>query len=139
MERDLSFYIRIERLKQARKREKIDEKELLDFLTELKNKKLVFNSQGELLEKIKRTFKDKNLPSKEKIRKIAIKVGYKIKYVTKKVEKELEKCPICDSPLFEKYDVNLKGEKSVIYYFCKFCGFKTKDKRDLPIKFRFIL
>lgn len=139
MEKNLSFFIRIEKLKQARKKEKVDEKEIIKLLNELKNRKFVFKSQSDLLNYIREKFKDKNLPSKEKIRRIAIKVGYRIRYVTRKIKKFLEDCPVCGSSLAEKYIENLNGEKVILYYFCKFCKYKTKDKRDLPIKFKFIL
>ncbi|MEM0324457.1 MAG: hypothetical protein QXW35_00985 [Candidatus Aenigmatarchaeota archaeon] len=139
MEKNISFFVKIEKLKKARKREKASEKEIFEILKDAYNKKIVFKSQDKLIKYLKEKVGNKNLPSKEKIRKIIIKVGYKIKYSTKKVDKELNKCPICFSPLFEKYSINLRNEKIIEYYYCKFCNFKTKDKRDLPIKLKFIL
>lgn len=139
MEKNLSFFIRIEKLKQARKKEKVEESEIFKILKECYNKRIVFSSQGKLIEYIKNKVGDKILPSREKIRRLAIKAGYKIKYFTKKIEKEMDRCPICNSPFFEKYSTNLKNEKITEYYYCKVCKFKTKDKKDLPIKFKFIL
>lgn len=139
MERNLTFFIRIEKLRAARNKERASEKEIYDLLKGAYEKRLVFRSQGELIKFLKDNLKDKILPSKEIIRKIAIRVGYKIKYFTKRVEEEYEECPICGSPLTKITTHNIKGEPVILEYECKFCKFKTKDKKDLPIKFKFIL
>lgn len=139
MEKNLAFFIRIEKLRKSAKKKKIEKNVVLKTLREAYENRIIFKSQKDLILYLQSKFKDKKLPSKEKIRKAAIIAGYKIKYFTKKIEKEFEKCPICSSNFSEHYSINLKGEKILDFYFCKFCGFKTKDKKDLPIKFKFIL
>lgn len=137
--KDLKFFITLEKLRKAREKEKASEREIMKVLIDSYNNRIYFNSLSELINYLKSKFPDKNLPKKELIRRIAIRAGYKIKYVCKRVEKPLEKCPICGLPLFEKISFNLKGEKTVEYYYCKFCNYKSRDRRDLPTKFKFIL
>ncbi|MEM5828067.1 MAG: hypothetical protein QW197_01005 [Candidatus Aenigmatarchaeota archaeon] len=139
VQKNLKFFITIEKLKKAREKERVSEKEVMKVLIDSYNQRINFNSLSILINYLKSKFPDKILPKKEIIRRIAIRAGYKVKYVCKKVEKPLEKCPICGLPLFEKFSYNLKGEKVVDYYYCKFCGYKSRDRKDLPIKFKFIL
>ena len=139
MEKNLLFFIRIEKLKAARKKERASEKEIYNLLKNAYEKRIIFRSQSELINYLKDNLKDKLLPSKEIIRKVAIKVGYKIKYSTKRIDKEYRECPVCGSPLTKIITHNIKGEPVISEYECKFCKFKTKDKKDLPIKFKFIL
>jgi len=138
MERNLSFFIRIEKLRAARKREKASEKEIYDLLKKAYEKRIIFKSQSELIKFLRENIKNKNLPLKKVIREIAIRVGYKIKYFTKRTRKEYENCPVCGKFLSKVTAFNIKKESIILEYVCKFCKFKTKDKKDLPIKFKFI-
>ncbi|MEM0480610.1 MAG: hypothetical protein QXQ14_00245 [Candidatus Aenigmatarchaeota archaeon] len=136
MKRDLKFFVKIEKLKKARRKKKIEESELRKILEEIIKEHKVIKSQGLLIKEIKKRT-DKALPNIKKIRRILIKLGAKVFYVTRKDDFQ-ENCPVCGNPFSEKYSLNLKGEKIIEYYYCKLCGFKTKDRKDLPIKFKFV-
>jgi len=135
VKRDLKFFIRIEKLRKAKKAEKISETELINILKEIFEKYKVIKSQKFLINEIKKRT-NKSLPNIKKIRRIIAKLGIKIIYISRKGNVQ-ENCPVCDSPLFEKIYFNLKNEK-VVEYYCKVCEYKSNDKRDVPIKFKFL-
>ncbi len=134
--KNLKYFIRIQKIREIAKKPILDELKLKQILKEIANEKKIFNSTKEIREEIqKRIGKKYKLPSTKRLLKTILKVGAKIKVRKKKIKKEFEKCPVCQNYLRAKIEKNLKGEKTVLYYFCPFCNFKTKDKKEVPIRY----
>ncbi|MEM1513442.1 MAG: hypothetical protein QXW78_00160 [Candidatus Thermoplasmatota archaeon] len=99
-----------------------------------------FNSLKDFRDKILNELKkiDENYTiSLGRARSLIARSGFvKISIKNKKTDKKILKCPVCSGNLEKLKNLSLLGEKIVVGYRCKICGYKAK-KGEMPYRYEF--
>ncbi len=99
-----------------------------------------FNSlkyfRGKILNELKK-IDEKYTISMGRARNIIARCGFVgVSTKNKKSDKKVFKCPVCGGSLEKIKNLSLLGEKIVIGYRCKICGYKAK-KGEMPYRYEF--